>query len=216
MDRLKRARWRSAVLAIGLFGCSAVLGPRPTYRVVSAAPIGPLLDVRLESAARAAAGASDAKQSLLFPNTDECRGLFEAEAEVEYLPGAPTGSARRNERTCGAVGIVSLREWRDRRGRPSRRKMGADRAQAVYRIVFEHEDVAIVRGRFPLAGRIGWSGGEDALALIPRTDGCSEVLQRQISSMEYRDAGPIALLLVSAKGCPLEGFARVVPELRDR
>jgi hypothetical protein len=216
MRRLMRSGWRSAVLTALLFGCAAVLNTRPPYRVVSAKAIGPLLDVRLEWTSRGAVASSDAKRSLLFPNTEECRKLLKLESEVEYHPASLTGTVSRDEQICAAVGIASLREWRDRSARPARRRMGADRAPAKYRIVFAQADVAIVRGRFPLAGRVGWAGGEDTLALVPRTDGCRGVLEREISSMEYRDAGPIALLFVSEGGCEIGGFARVVPELRDR
>lgn len=207
---------RVVVLAAFWLGCAAATGSSPSYRVASATPIGPLLDVRLQSTSRSVVISSDPTRSLLFPASETCRRLLQVDSIVQYLPGGLTGSIRRDGHACEAVGIAALREWRDRRPRPARRRMGADRAQATYRIAFEQENMAIVRGRFPLAGRVGWVGGEDTLALIPRTAGCAGVLERQVSSMEYRDAGPIALLLVSKLGCPIEGFARIVPELADR
>ena len=60
--------------------CAGVPGTRPTYRVVSTEPIGPLLDVRLEWAwpSRAAVLSSDAHLSLLFRAADGCTEMLTA------------------------------------------------------------------------------------------------------------------------------------------
>ena len=60
-----------------------------------------------------------------------------------------------------------------------------------------------------LAGLLGWAGGEDTLALVPRSDVCAPVLERGVASMEYRASGRLVLTLVGNAGqCPLHGFAR--------
>jgi len=65
-----------------------------------------------------------------------------------------------------------------------------------------------------LAARISWQGGDDTLALIPRSPECSEALARDVSTIQFRNIGPVALQLVGKPGCPIAGFARVEPTLR--
>ncbi len=199
-----------ASLLLGwVMGCAGVPGTHPSYRVVSTQPIGPLLDVRVEWTSRASVVSSDAKFSLLFRSADTCTEILTPGAELEYGSGGLTGGLRLGEQTCDAIGISDLRQWRDRRPRRRLTRPGDDRAQATYRVESEHDGFVIVRGRFPLAGMIGWLGGEDTLALIPRQPECADVLQREVATMEFRDAGPIALLLVGESRCPIAGFARV-------
>ena len=69
-------RWslvRSTVLTALLASCAGVPGTSPSYRVVSAVAIGPLLEIQLEWTSRAAAVSSDARRSLLFVASEECR-----------------------------------------------------------------------------------------------------------------------------------------------
>lgn len=205
----------AGLLLVMAAACAGVPGTRPSYRVVSTEQIGPLLDVRLEWTSSASIVSSDAHLSLLFRSADDCTEMISVGTELDYLPGGLTGSLRLAERSCDAVGISALREWRDRKPRRRITRHGDDRAQATYRIVFEHASYAIVRGRFPLAGMIAWYGGEDTLALIPRQVECASVLQRGVATMEFRDSGRIPLLLVGDGRCPIAGFARIVPELRD-
>ena len=203
----------SLFLMIG-FACAGVPGTRPSYRVVSIEQIGPLVDVRLEWTSRASLVSSDARLSLLFPSASDCTAMIQVGTEVDFLPGGLTGSLQLGEQRCDAVGISELREWRDRKPRRRLTRPGDDRAQATYRVVFEHADYVIVRGRFPLASMIAWYGGEDTLALIPRQAECAALLQREVATMEFRDSGPIPLSLVGEGRCPIAGFARVVPTLR--
>lgn len=206
----------SGVLLVLGAACAGIPGTHPSYRVVSTERIGPLLDVRLEWTSRASSISSDSQLSLLFRSADDCTKKITVGTEVDYLPGGLTGSLRLGDQSCDAVGISGLRQWRDRKPRRRVARPGDDRAQTTYRVVYEQADYAIVRGRFPLAGRIGWSGGDDTLALIPRKPECAGALQRQVSTIEFRDSGPIPLLLVGNRGCPIAGFARIVPALRDQ
>ncbi len=217
---LERAAVEAVILAGVLLvlgsACAGVPGTRPSYRVVSTQRIGPLLDVRLEWTSRASVVSSDAKLSLLFASADVCTEMIKVGAEFDYIPGGLTGGLRLGEQICEAVGISALREWRDRRPRRRLTRHGDDRAQATYRVVFENADYAIIRGRFPLAGMIGWYAGEDTLALIPQRAECAAALQRQVATMEFRDTGPDPLRLVGDGGCPFAGFSRMVPALRDQ
>ena len=204
--------------AMGLLACASVPGTHASYQVASVQSVGPLLDARLEWTWGAAPFSSDRFISLLFPVGDDCRALLVRGTIVEYHPGGLTGSIRLDGRSCDAVGISDLREWRDRKPRDprSRRLLGGTRQQATYRIVSEQDDFAIVRGRFPLANWIGWVGGEDTLALIPKSsDVCTRVLSRTVASIEYLPAGAGVLVLIDNGQCRIRGFSRVVPELSD-
>lgn len=214
--KLWTALWtRLAAVAVpAVLGCAGVPGTHPTYVIRSAAGIGPLVDVRLEWTSRVAGASSDRYLSLLFASGG-CSEWLRAGEIVEYVSGGQTGGVRQGERSCDAVGISELREWRDRKPRRYVTRPGDDRAQAVYRVVFEQGDWAIVRGRFPLASLIAWYGGDDALALIPRTGACEKALRSQVATMEFRDSGPVPLALLADGRCPIGGFARVVPALQD-
>ena len=196
-------------MPLGLaLGCASVPGTSPSYEVSSAESRGPYLEALLEWTSSLAAVSSDAKITLLFPASDACGSILVPGTAVDYLPAGMTGTVRVGERSCASVGIARLREWRDRRPRP-RTAQVIPRAQASYRIVSEADGYALVRGRFPLAGLLGWAGGEDTLALVPRSDVCAPVLERGVASMEYRASGRLVLTLVGNAGqCPLHGFAR--------
>jgi hypothetical protein len=197
-----------------VLACAGVPGTHPSYRVDSTQVIGPLLDVRMEWTSSLSVGSSDRRISLLFENA-ECAEWLVPGAIVEYQSGGQTGGVRMGEQRCEAVGISSLREWRDRKPRRYVTRPGDDRAQATYRIVFEQDDYAIVRGRFPLASLIAWYGGEDTLAIIPKQDDCSGALEKGVATMEFKDAGAVPLFIVGEQRCPIAGFARVVPGLSD-
>ncbi len=197
----------STVFAFSL-GCVSVPGSSPSYQVAEVSRIGPLIQARLDWTSDLAAVSSDAKITLLFPTGEVCDRLLVVGTETEYLARGITGTVRVGEETCESVGIASPREWRDRRPRP-RGSEPLPRAQATYRVVLRAGDTAILRGRFPLASRIGWAGGEDTLALMPTTGKCAALLDKTVASMEYRPGGRIALALVSSDGlCELQGFAR--------
>ena len=68
--------------------------------------------------------------------------------------------------------------------------------------------MALARGRFPLVGYVGWTGGDDTVAVIPVTEECQEVIDREVSSIEYRSSGPTPLTLLTSNGrCALLGLA---------
>ncbi|MCH2172223.1 hypothetical protein MK489_15665 [Myxococcota bacterium] len=195
-------------LAALTLACARIPGTTPVYDVVSVTPRGPLLEVSLQWTAPQATLSSDAILSLLFPARPPCEHLLTPGTRLEYLPGGQTGSVRSGGESCEAVGIASLGEWRDRRPRPSRGGP-LPRAQANFRTVDSGAGFVIVRGRFPLAARVGWVGGEDTLALITDLPRCGAVVERGVASMEYRPAGKPALSLVDSQGpCSIAGFAR--------
>ncbi|UCE84794.1 MAG: hypothetical protein JSU66_10570, partial [Deltaproteobacteria bacterium] len=66
----------------------------------------------------------------------------------------------------------------------------------------------LLRGEFPLAGRIGITGGYDLVALLPNSEDCRAPIERGEASLEFRDVGrePFRLLGPAAT-CAILGFA---------
>lgn len=142
------------------------------------------------------------------PRNETCSTILVAGADIEYVEGNPGGTFRAGDRSCRAVGIGSLAIWRNRLPRPVNRG-GAiiARAQADYRNVYEDSEVAFLQGRFPLAGKIGWVGLDDLIAVVPKIPVCEAPLSRASASMEYFPVGRNVLTLVSTRGqCPILGL----------
>jgi len=153
--------------------------------------------------ARVQTGGADLR--FFFPATPTCRAVLGAD-DVRYANVGALGRLRSGDRTCDPVGILSLRAWRQRRPRPADPEL-VPRAQAVFDEHYRDEDLIVLEGRFPLAGRIGWVGGVDTLAVVPRREPCPAVVEQGVASMEFRDAGPRVFDLVADRGlCPLVGF----------
>ena len=191
---------RIALATLVLSGCAAGLpGEARDRRVVFVAQRGDYLDAVLEH--------RDASLRFFFPDDETCREVLRRDAWVEYVNLGPLGEVRREDLVCTPVGIASLEAWRSRRGR--REEGPLPRSPVNFRVVYEDEDYVLARGRFPLASRIGWSGGEDTLALIPRNAACAPVIARGRGSMEFRVAGRDPFILVSREGrCAIQGFVR--------
>jgi hypothetical protein len=78
--------------------------------------------------------------------------------------------------------------------------------------VYLDEEVAFIRGRFLLASEIGFSGGGDAIAVIPNSPECQGLTVPGVASMEFRPAGKRAYSLINGgQLCPVIGFARPPP-----
>lgn len=187
-------------------GCAGLPGFDRGYLVVRVVERAGRLDAVLEK--------GDERLRFFFPAEGACARIVRAEAWVEYTAYGPLGRIRAGDDVCDPVGIASLRAWRDRRPRPQTPRP-VPRARAEFAVIYEDADYVLARGRFPLAGLVGWYGGDDTIALVPRTDACALVLARGVASMEYRPSGPqVFTLLSDADSCPIEGF--VLPESRPR
>ena len=202
-------QWGLVVAVVFLFsGCNAKLnawktglpGWKTEMRVVYVTPRDGYLEATL---------AMEGLTLVTFiPNNALCAGILTADAQVDYVASSPGGDFRTGDRTCRSVGIGSLSVWRNRKPRPNNRG-GAivARAQADYRKVYEDSDVVFLRGRFPLASKVGWVGLDDLIAVVPKHPNCEAPLARNTSSMEYYPAGRYVLTLVSTHGqCPIEGL----------
>ena len=191
---------RIALAMLVLSACAGgVPGSARESRVAYVTQRGAYLDAVLEG--------PDSTLRFFFPADETCREMLRKETWVEYVNLGTLGEVRRAELTCTPVGIASLEAWRSRRGR--RLEGPLPRSPVSFRVVYQDEEYVLARGRFPLASRIGWSGGDDSLALIPRIAACVPVIARGTGSMEFRVAGRDPFILVSAEGrCPIEGFVR--------
>lgn len=215
--RPRRPGARIAALALALalaFGCGSDLGPRfeepsrlpgveTEYRVSAVVERGPYLDALL------ARPGSDPLR-FFFPADDGCRAVVRVESHVAYSAETIPGIVRNANGECGSVGLGSLRVWRDRRGRQSRRVLPT--GNASYRVVYQDHDLTLVRGRFPYANQIGWAGGWDTLASLPRGAACDALAVRGNATIEFRVAGPEPYRLISGpEPCPIDAFLKPLP-----
>ena len=166
--------------------------------VNAVAQIGPYLLVELRGAG--------ANLSLFAPATPACASVLRPEAAIRYEKYGIFGRLSRDEETCAANGAASLAAWRDRTYR--RRGTVVPRAHAQFTTLFEGPQLVLLRGRFPLAGRVGIPAGYDLVAMVPNNALCRPVVERGVASLEYREAGPMPFSLVTDNGpCPVLGFA---------
>ncbi len=140
------------------------------------------------------------------PADAACREILAEEQQIEYRSGGTGGSFERAGRRCEAAGIGSLDEWRKRRPQP-RTRSPVPSALASYRILYEDAEIALARGRFPLAGLLGWVGGDDTVVAIPKTPTCQRPLASGVATMQYFPAGREVLALGGEGGlCPIAGL----------
>ena len=157
--------------------------------------------------------AGDKRYRFFFPRNPLCRSVLTS-PEVRFQLAGVLGTARGAEAECPAVGILSLRAWRDRQGRAAH---GAGRGSPVpsdrieYRVVYSDADLFLAQGRFRLAAQIGWPGGADAIAVFPNVDACRDVRTRRRGTMEFRAAGNTPFSVAVGRGrCPVLGFAQIL------
>ena len=151
--------------------------------------------------------ARDFSIEVYLPANESCRTLFVEGAEVEYREGAPGGVYKKDDLECLSSGIGTLREWRNRRPRPRTSGSIVERGLAIYRVVYQDDEVAFLRGQFPLTGMIGFVGLGDTIAVVSKVPQCEGPIARENSSIEYYHTGKKVFTLVSAKGqCPIIGF----------
>jgi hypothetical protein len=140
------------------------------------------------------------------PASELCRGVLAEEGRIAYRSGGTGGSFERAGRRCEAAGIGSLEEWRARRPQP-RTRSPVPSAPASFQVIHRDEEIALARGRFPLAGLLGWVGSADTVAAIPNTPICQKPLESGAGTLQYFPAGREVLALASEGGlCPITGL----------
>ena len=186
--------WDSVLAAAGLPGThfDADVGPA-TVR-------GDYLDARVE------AGGFDYR--FLFPNDPVCRSLL-AESDLRFVWLAVLGRVTNGRQQCDAVGVMSLRAWRDRQPRPPGGPL--PRAAANFDVVYSDPDLFQLLGRFPLASQLGFTGTQQLVLVLPNAGACKRFDGSGTASMEYRATGPDPLTLISGdRLCVVEGVAQPV------
>jgi hypothetical protein len=179
-----------------------VPGSRVEMNVARATPRFGILDTELH-------GAGWTLHTYL-PASARCQRVVAGETGVAYLSSGPYGTLLRGNERCAAIGIGSLREWRNRRPRSASGGAAViPSAQASYRRVFEDEEVVFLRGNFPLASLLGFAGLGDTIAVVPRVAVCQRAIESTTSTLEFFHAGRNVLTLSSADGrCNILGLVR--------
>lgn len=152
--------------------------------------------------------------SFYAPAGDEgCARLLRPEVSLTYRKHGHFGRFEEGDAHCDAVGVGSLAAWRDRQPRGDTRGSIVPRATVRFREIARDGEVALVRGRFPLAGRAGIPAGYDLVAILPLRPACERPLARGEGSLEFLAAGPEAFRIVGEDApCPVLGFAQPLDE----
>ena len=143
----------------------------------------------------------------LVPRTKDCAFVLILETRVAFEDHGIAGRFRRADVTCDAIGIGDPLLSRSRRGRSG---MGAiiPRAQATFAIVYQDAEVMMLRGRFPLAARLGFAGGADCVAVVRNDPPCRRAVESGVASLEFRARGPYTLALVGGSSlCRIDMLA---------
>ena len=200
---MRKSRALGAALWLGLAALlsAGALGGS-TARIRSSRPLGPYLAVEIRPS-----GGRDL--SLLLPAAPQCARIARAEAPVRWVARGFPGRLEAGGEACEAAGILDLAAWRDRRPRPE--VPGLPRKTARWTVFHRDGGLALLRGRFPLAGLVGMAGGYDLVAVVPDDGSCAGALLKEVGSLEYRSSGRAAYrLIVGGSPCPVLGFARPV------
>ncbi len=142
---------------------------------------------------------------LFFRTADGCKDVLIEGDTVEYVMSGTWGRLRSGEVSCDPAGIGEPTWWRSRRSPTGGR--GNPSAPTPYTKIYQDEEIALLRGRFPLTARIGWQSFGDTIAVIPTESPCTNLLDRTIATMEFRRIGDAALVLMTREGaCQIVGL----------
>ena len=189
------------LLALVQLGCSArtMIGMSGDLAVSSVITRGPYLDVTIQDddvAVRLFADAADA----------DCAAVLRVGSPVSYTNRGIAGRVTADDLSCDLIGIGDpfIRRVSQPRGDQSEL---IPRAQATFTRIFEDDDVALLRGRFTLASRVGWAGGVDTVAVVQANAACRRAIDSGVASMEFRPRGINTLALTSGSGlCRIDGL----------
>jgi hypothetical protein len=188
--------WDTVVARAGL------PGTRVAAEISDLSVRGSYLDARVS--------AGGFRYRLFFPNLPECGELLREADGLVYTWRGIAGRISNEQSSCDAVGVLSLREWRDRQPRRSREPL--PRSSARFEVIFSDDDLIQLRGRFPLASQLGFSGTGQLIAVLPKEEACERFLSSRTASMEFRASGPVPLTLLSGRQrCPVLGLAQPLP-----
>jgi hypothetical protein len=186
-----------AVMQTGLPGARAAASLTPATKR------GDYLDVTMES--------GGFRYRFFLPADDACRAVVGGDA-VTYANVGPFGRLQAGDTVCDPIGILSLAAWRDRGPRPRADSVIPRSRAALLERVYADQDLSLVRGRFLLAGAIGFAGSADSIAVIPNVAECRDLEVPGSASMEFRQVGKRPYSLIDRNQlCPVIGFVQVPP-----
>jgi len=170
---------------------------------------GPYLEIQLETK-------GDVFFTYVEPN-ESCRAVASGES-LAYIDNGPLGVLRVDETDCQVYGVGNLRLWRDRRSGSTRDSTRTvPRSQAKYRTLYRDHEVALLRGSFPQAARLRFTGFNDLIAVVPIERVCEKPIDEGVASIEFRPKGTDALALVGSDGlCTILGLVNPLPESTPR
>ena len=143
-----------------------------------------------------------------LPANERCTAITSGEAAVRYVNEGPLGSVVRDDQRCAAIGMGSLREWRNRQPRGNSAQI-IPSGLASFRAIYQDEEVVLLRGRFPQTGRLGFTSMGDSITVVPNSDICQRPIDQGRATIEFFPAGRNVLTLSSASGrCQIEGLIR--------
>lgn len=202
---MKRAALSLCLLLLAPAADAQLLRRPQLNEVIASQQRWAYLDVVLKNA--------DHEWRFFFLPTEDCTFLMKTENVVEWAPSGPFGRFRLLERECTPVGVGSLRLWRDRRGRQGDPR-GVPRGRSDFRVVWQDEEWVMVLGRLPFAARIGFTGGERAVAMVPNIPDCQPVLERGHAMLEFRRGGqePFRFSAGRDQRCLIEAFIQAPPQ----
>ena len=139
------------------------------------------------------------------PATAPCTTVLRPEARVHYAKSGVFGRVESGDDGCDLVGVASLAAWRDRQ---PRRHGLVPLATARFDPIYQDDQMVLLRGRFPLAGRVGIPAAYDLVALLPNNAACRAVAAKGEASLEFRPAGSEAFRMMDDDApCVVAGFA---------
>ncbi len=149
---------------------------------------------------------------LLFSSDETCKQLLRPDASVTYTKTGNYGVVKSGDRSCTAVGVLSLEAWmethfaRDVAG-------GPERENVAFEVKYRDADLVFVRGTFRMAAKIGITGNWDLMAIVAASESCTTVVAEGSAYLEYlMSRKPAFELIVAAKRCAVLGFAEVDPD----
>ncbi len=137
----------------------------------------------------------------LFPRSATCAEVLVPEAPISYQRRGHFGRVISSDgASCDPVGIGTLRRWRGSR-RPGE---GPPSSAARFEIIHEDAQVLLLRGRFPVASRLGVPNTFDVVAMVANDEVCAPVARSGAGSLVFWPSGSRVLQL---SACPVLAVA---------
>ncbi len=192
VKRTVRKRGAFGLLSVALCLLAACATPRGSY-VSTSTLRGPYIDATLLL--------QSGEWRFLFPQSATCAAMLRPEAPVSFQNRGHFGLVMGSDgASCDPVGIGTLRRWR--RGR--RKGETAPSSAARFEVIHEDTEVLLLRGRFPLASRLGVPNTFDVVAMVANDELCAPVARSGAATLVFWPSGSRVLQL---SACPVLAVA---------